>query len=48
MDLMNLTDFHQLEAYYSTRLLQIANRLGKKVIVWQGINFLINFILKDK
>ncbi len=34
---MNFTEYHQLEAYYSTRLLQIAKDLNKKVTVWQDV-----------
>ena len=34
---MGYTDYHQLESYYTERLLNIAKELSKKVIVWQGI-----------
>ncbi len=34
---MNFTEYHQLEAYYSTRLLQLAKDLNKKVTVWQDV-----------
>ena len=34
---MNFTEYHPLEAYYSTRLLQIAKDLNKKVTVWQDV-----------
>ena len=39
MTQMNYTDYHQLEAYYSTRTLNIAKDLNKKVTVWQGKAF---------
>jgi hypothetical protein len=37
MKIMNFTEYHQLEAYYSKRLLQIAKDLNKKVTVWQDV-----------
>jgi hexosaminidase len=33
----NYTSYHQLEAYYSNRLLEIAKVLNKKVTVWQDV-----------
>ncbi|RNA39192.1 beta-hexosaminidase subunit beta [Brachionus plicatilis] len=33
----NMTDYHQLEAYYSSKILQIAKDLNKKVTVWQDV-----------
>jgi hexosaminidase len=37
MKTMNYTSYHELEAYYSKRLLQITKDLGKKVTVWQDV-----------
>lgn len=37
MNKMNFTDYHHLQAYYSSKLLKIAKELNKKVTVWQGI-----------
>jgi len=34
---MNFTEYHQLEAYYTTRLLDLARQLNKKVTVWQDV-----------
>jgi hypothetical protein len=34
---MNFTEYHQLEAYYTNRLLKIAKDLNKKVTVWQDV-----------
>lgn len=39
MEKMNFSQYHQLEAYYSKRVLQIAQDLKKKVTVWQGNDF---------
>ena len=40
---MGYTDYHQLESYYTERLLNIAKELSKKVIVWQGnLNFFLS------
>ena len=39
MEKMNFSHYHQLEAYYSKRVLQIAQDLKKKVTVWQGNDF---------
>lgn len=36
MQKMNYTNYNQLEAYYSSRVLQIAKDLGKNTVVWQG------------
>ena len=36
MKTMNFTDYHHLEAYYSTKILDKAKKLNKKVSVWQG------------
>ena len=33
---MNFTEYHQLEAFYSEKVLNIAKDLNKKSIVWQG------------
>jgi hexosaminidase len=33
----NLTDYHQLESYYSERLLNIVKKLNKKATVWQDV-----------
>lgn len=38
---MNFTDYHHLQAYYSSKLLKIAKELNKKATVWQGKHFLI-------
>ena len=35
---MNFTEYNQLEAYYSERLLKIAKELNKKVTVWQDVH----------
>jgi hypothetical protein len=37
MQQMNFTDYHQLEGYYSSKMLQIAKDLNKKVTVWQDV-----------
>jgi hypothetical protein len=53
MAMMNFTEYHQLEAYYTNKLLNITKNLNKKATVWQGnlksfknfskINFLKHF-----
>lgn len=43
----NMTEFHQLEAYYSSKILNIAKEINKKATVWQGISLKQN-ILKGK
>ena len=46
---MGYTDYHQLESYYTERLLNIAKELSKKVIVWQGnLNFFLSSGTIDK
>lgn len=37
MSQMNYTEYNQLEAYYSKRLLEITGKLGKKATVWQDV-----------
>jgi len=37
MKTMNFTDYHHLEAYYSTKILDKAKKLNKKVSVWQDV-----------
>jgi hexosaminidase len=37
MTKMNFTSYHQLEAYYSSKVLNIAKGLKKKSIVWQDV-----------
>jgi len=37
MQSMNFTDYHHLEAYYSTKLLAKAKKLNKKVNIWQDV-----------
>lgn len=39
---MNFSTYHHLEAYYSSKILQLAKKIGKKATVWQG-NFLNEF-----
>lgn len=34
---MSFTEYHELEAYYSKRVLNITKSLDKKATVWQGI-----------
>jgi len=34
---MNFSEYHQLEAYYSNRILEITKNLGKKSMVWQDV-----------
>jgi hypothetical protein len=33
---MNFTQYSELEAFYSSNILQIAQDLEKKVTIWQG------------
>lgn len=40
MQSMNYTDYHELESYYSKKVLNIVKDLKKKAIVWQGNNYL--------
>ena len=35
---MNFTQYNQLQAYYSEKILQIAKELNKKATVWQGLS----------
>ena len=37
MTKMNFTEYNQLEAYYTNRLLNITKSLNKKVTVWQDV-----------
>jgi hexosaminidase len=37
MKKMNMYEYHELEAYYSKKILEIANELNYKTTVWQGI-----------
>lgn len=37
METMNFTDYHQLEGYYSSKVLQIVKDLNKKAVVWQDV-----------
>lgn len=37
MQKMNFSEYHQLEAYYTNRLLKITKNLGKKATVWQDV-----------
>ena len=37
MKKMNFSEYHHLEAYYSTRVLNIVEELGKKSTVWQDV-----------
>lgn len=37
MSKMNMSDYHELEAYYSSNVLKIARDLNKKVTVWQDV-----------
>ena len=34
---MNFTHYHELEAFYSKKILAIAKKLDKKVTVWQDV-----------
>jgi hypothetical protein len=43
MTKMNYSNYNQLEAYYTNRLLNITRSLEKKVTVWQGLNNLNQF-----
>lgn len=36
MEKMNFSDYHHLQAYYSSKLLKMVQDLGKKSTVWQG------------
>ena len=33
----NFTEYHELEAFYSEKVLNIAKDLGKKTTVWQDV-----------
>jgi hypothetical protein len=37
MKARNMTEYNQLELYYSERLLDIVKRLEKKATVWQDV-----------
>lgn len=37
MAAMNFTEYHELEAYYTNKLLGITNGIGKKATVWQDV-----------
>jgi len=37
MKKMNFTDYHHLQAYYSSKLLKLAKTQNKKVTVWQDV-----------
>lgn len=37
MNTMNFTEYNQLEAYYTNKLLKITNGLGRKATVWQDV-----------
>ena len=43
MTQMNFSTYHHLEAYYSSKILQLAKKIGKKATVWQG-----NFFIKTR
>lgn len=34
---MNFTEYNQLEAYYTNKLLGITKKLGKRATVWQDV-----------
>ena len=34
--MMNFTEYNELEAYYSKKVLNITYKLNKKATVWQG------------
>lgn len=44
MKSMNFSDYHELESFYSKRVLNIAKELKKKAVVWQGKHKKIWFI----
>lgn len=37
MKRMNFTEYHELQAFYSSKLVNLVKGLNKKVTVWQGI-----------